>query len=233
VTAHKVAEAALAGVGRKMIEANEMERSRIARDLHDDIGQRMAVLIMELDGASEALPLNLTEWRERLRTLSGAALALSKDIQAISHRLHSSKLDFLGLVSASESLCRELAASRPGLRVDFDADDVPREVPPDVALAVFRVLQEAVNNAAKHAEARRLQVTLEGVADWIHLEVVDDGIGFDPEAAMNGAGMGLVSMRERLTLVAGELFVESRPGAGSTIRARAPIRPDVRLKRSG
>jgi signal transduction histidine kinase len=158
---------------------------------------------------------------------------LSKDIQAISHRLHSSKLDFLGLVSASESLCRELAASRPGLRVDFDADDVPREVPPDVALAVFRVLQEAVNNAAKHAEARRLQVTLEGVADWIHLEVVDDGIGFDPEAAMNGAGMGLVSMRERLTLVAGELFVESRPGAGSTIRARAPIRPDVRLKRSG
>jgi signal transduction histidine kinase len=149
-------------------------------------------------------------------------LELANDIQATSRNLHSSKVDYLGLESASAGFCRELSEQQ-NLEVDFSSDDIPGDIPKDVALCVYRVLQEAVNNAVKHARARRVMVALRDGGGELQLEVVDDGVGFDPDATANGPGLGLISMKERLRVVRGEMFITSRPGAGATIRARVPL----------
>lgn len=212
---------ALRATHARMLGAEEGERIRIARELHDDIGQRMAVLTMELDMLSQRLPVGPAD--PRVRALSRQALELATDIQSISRVLHSSKLDYVGLVPASAALCRELSQQQKHVSVDFRADDIPEEVPKDVAFCVFRVLQEAVNNAMKHSGARRVQVTLWHREGEVRLEIVDDGIGFDPDAAMKGPGLGLISMKERVGLLAGEMVIESRRGAGTTVRARVPL----------
>ncbi len=202
ITTQKVAHAALADLSHKLMNAQETERARLARELHDDIGQRMAVLTMELDGLDLALPLSMTDLRIRIGTLSNRARDLSKDIQAISHSLHSSKLDYLGIVSACAGFCRELSEQQ-SVDIDFSHDGIPDEVPKDLALCIFRVLQEAVTNAVKYSGVDHVTVGLRGVGDEIRLEVVDNGIGFDPAAAIRGPGLGLISMTERLSLVDG------------------------------
>lgn len=207
---------------RKLIEAHEAERTQVAAALHDDIGQRMAILTMALDGLGRDLPLEISDARHRLRELSDQTLALAKEIEALSNHLHPSRLDYLGLAAASASFCREIAARR-GVDIAFSHDGIPDGVPADVALALFRVLQEAVTNAIAHAGVRRLTVMLRGAADEIQLDVVDAGIGFDVDAALSGRGVGLIGMQERARLTGGELLIESRPGAGTSIRARAPI----------
>jgi PAS domain S-box-containing protein len=187
VTSHRIAEEALAGLSHRLIEAHETERARIARELHDDIGQRMAVLTMELDGLHQVLPPSASESRSRLRGVSNRTLDLARDIQAISHSLHSSKLDYLGIASASSGFCRELA-DQQHIDIAFKADAVPDDVPKDVALCLFRVLQEAVNNAVRHAAVSRVDVTLRGRGGELELEVADAGIGFDPHVAIKGHG---------------------------------------------
>src|SRR5262245_11477449 len=157
-----------------LIEAHETERNRVARELHDDIGQRMAVVTMDLDALSQALPLSEGETRTRLRAVSDAAVKLAKDIQALSHRLYPAKLEYLGLVSASSSFCREVS-NRQKIEVSFTHEGISDEVPRDVALTVFRVLQEAVTNAVQHAGVSQVEVTLRGSAGEVHLEVVDAG----------------------------------------------------------
>jgi PAS domain S-box-containing protein len=137
VTSHKMAEAALSSLSQKLIEAHESERSRIARDLHDDVAQRMAVLTIELDRLDQALPLSVTELRTRFKTVSARALDLAKDVQAMSHRLHSSKLEYLGVVAASDAFCRELSEQQH-VEVDFSGEHIPRDLPKDVALCLFR-----------------------------------------------------------------------------------------------
>jgi signal transduction histidine kinase len=156
---------------------------------------------------------------------------LGRDIQAISYRLYSYQLEYLGLAAAAGAMCEE-AARQHAVAIEFSHDDVPDDLPREVALGLFHVLQQAIDNAVQHSGTGSIAVDLRGcpstggcchAADGIQLKVSDDGIGFDAEEAAKGDGVGLIHMRERLTLVNGELLVESRPGAGTTIIARVPI----------
>jgi len=215
-------EERLRHLNRRLMEAYESERARIARQLHDDIAQRMAVLTIELDSLNQALPLSLSELRRRIGALSDRTRALGKDVEAISHGLHSSKLDYLGVVSASADFCRELS-ERQHVEIAFTHDGIPEDVPKDAAICVFRVLQEAVTNAVQHAGVDRVAAVLRGSADEIQLEVVDGGRGFDPDEAMRVRGLGLFSMQERISRVKGDLSIESQSGAGTIVRARVPL----------
>ena len=209
-------------VSRKLIEAHEAERMRVARNLHDDIGQRMAVVTMDLDALARDVPLETTEARDRIRAVSDRTLALAKDIQTLSHGLYPPKLDYLGIVSASAALCRDMS-DRQKVEVAFSHEGIPDGVPIAVALPLFRVLQEAVTNAVTHARADRVTVTLTGTPNEIRLEIVDAGTGFDVDAELKGRGLGLVGMQERARAANGELIIQSRPGAGTSISARVPI----------
>ena len=222
LTSHKAAEDALADFSHRLVEAHESERARIARELHDDIGQRMAVLTIELDGLNQAPPPLAADLPIRIRGLSDYALQLAKDIQALSHQLHSSILDHQGVASASENFCRELSKQQ-GVDIAFSCQNMADDVPQDVALCLFRVLQEAVNNAVKHAGVRQVTVTMCTAGDEIRLEVVDAGVGFDQQAAAKSRGLGLISMQERMRLVDGSFAIESRPSEGTAVRVRAPL----------
>lgn len=225
VTDHKVAQAALSSLSRRLIQAHEEERTWIARELHDDVIQRLSLLTMELESLSR-LPLEEpTERRNRVQKLSRRMAELARDVQGISHRLHSSKLEYLGIASAAEGVCKEMSEQQQ-VEIEFSHADVPDELPQEISLSLFRVLQEALHNAVKHAGVRHFAVALRGTQDDIQLEVVDTGVGFDAEAAMRSHGLGLISMRERLNLVKGEISIESRPGHGTRISARVPFRSE-------
>jgi len=209
-------------VGARLIEAHEAERTRIAGELHDDIGQRMAALTMELDALGQALPLPTDEARTRVRGLGDRTLQLAKDIQALSNRLHPPKLEYLGVASASASFCREVSRQQ-NVDIAFSHDGIPDGVPNRVALSLFRVLQEAVTNAVRHAGVHEVAVTLRGSLEDIRLEIIDAGVGFDRDAVLSGRALGLIGMQERVRMVNGDLVIESRPGAGTSIRARMPL----------
>ena len=209
-------------VGARLIEAHEAERRRIAGELHDDIGQRMAALTMELDALGQALPLPADEARTRVRGLGDRTLQLAKDIQALSNRLHPPKLEYLGVASASASFCREVSRQQ-NVDIAFSHDGIPDGVPNHVALSLFRVLQEAVTNAVRHAGVHEVAVTLRGSLADIRLEIVDAGVGFDRDAVLSGRALGLIGIQERVRMVNGDLVIESRPGAGTSIRARLPL----------
>ena len=215
ITDRKLAEEALASVGHKLIEAHEQERRWIARELHDDIVQRVALVAVEL-GRSDQPGVD-----DRIRQACQLISDLTKDIQALSHRLHSSKLEYLGLVTAAKSFCRELSEQR-NVRIEFKHTDIPSAVPKEISLCLFRVLQEALQNAVRHSGGQDFTVEVRGTQDGIHLMVSDSGIGFDWRHAINGPGLGLISMRERLRLVNGELSIQSEPGCGTTVLARVP-----------
>ena len=224
VTERKLAEEALSTISQKLIEAQEQERSRLARELHDDINQRLALLSIELEQLRDEhqdLPPSL---RGRISELQQQTAQLSMDIQTLSHELHSSKLDYLGVVGAMTSWCREFGA-RQKLEIDFKSHDVPT-APHDISLCLFRVLQEAVHNAAKHSGARRIQVRLAENSGEIHLIVSDLGKGFSVEAARQGRGLGLTSMRERVRLIGGTIVIDSKSLAGTTVHVRVPCAPE-------
>jgi PAS domain S-box-containing protein len=222
ITKRKEAEEALSSINRRLIEAQEQERTRIARELHDDINQRLALLSVELDTSKQnppsstaAVSLVLAGIRERINEISS-------DVQLLSHELHSSQLEYLGIVAATKSFCREFSASQQA-EVDFEHDDIPLSVPYDVSLCVFRVLQEALHNAIKHSKVRHFDVRLSWSGDQLHLTVSDRGVGFATDAVLNKGGLGLVSMRERVRLVNGTISIESKPMGGTTIHVRVPL----------
>jgi PAS domain S-box-containing protein len=221
VTDRKLAEEALASVGRRLIEAQEEERKWIARELHDDIGQRIALVAVELDRCGQQVTNAPTIVRDHIRQASQLVSDVSDDIQAISHRLHSSKLEYLGLATAAKTFCRDLSEQRH-VRIEFKHSDIPATLPKEISLCLFRVLQEALQNAVKHSGAADVSVKVQGTLDGIHLTVSDSGVGFNWRHAVNGRGLGLISMRERLRLVNGELSIQSEPGRGTTILARVP-----------
>jgi PAS domain S-box-containing protein len=223
ITDRKLAEEALASVGRKLIEAHEEERTWISRELHDDIGQRIALLAVQLEQYDHQLPDTAIDMHHYLQYARQGISDLGEDIQAISHRLHSSKLEYLGLVNAAKSFCREVSEQR-NVRIDFKHLDVPAGIPKEISLCLFRVLQEALQNAVKHSAGQNLTVDVYGTEEGISLTVSDSGIGFDWQHAMNSQGLGLISMRERLRLVNGELSIQSAPGSGTIVLARVPIR---------
>jgi signal transduction histidine kinase len=229
VTDRKLAAEALANMGRKLIEAHEEERTRIARELHDDINQRIALLTVELERWNQHLPESAVDIHDHIDHARQRLSEIANDIQALSHRLHSSKLEYLGLAAAANSFCREFSEQQK-VRIEFSHSDVPRTMPREISLCLFRVLQEAVQNAAKHSGARHFNVDLRGSAEGINLTVRDQGAGFDKQSAENARGLGLISMKERLQLVKGELSVKSEPGRGTTISARVPHRPEEHLQ---
>jgi len=222
VTERKTAEEALASVSRRLIEAQEQERTRIARELHDDINQRIAMLSIDLERLEESGSPSGPEHQSRVKGLQKRLLELGSEVQAISHRLHSSKLEYLGLAVASKSFCREVA-ERHKVTIDFAATHVPREVPREVSLCLFRVLQESLNNAIKYSGVQHFEAHLRGISDEIELTVRDNGVGFDVEAAMSSQGLGLISMRERASLVGGTMLIRSKPLGGTEITVRVPL----------
>jgi PAS domain S-box-containing protein len=221
VTERKLAEQALASVSRRLIEAQEKERTRIARELHDDIGQRLALLAIELQQLQQS-PANLSEVRSRMGELRKQTSEIATDVQSMSHGLHSSKLEYLGIAAAMRGFCQEFGEQQK-VEIDFKTHDLPSPLSPDIALGLFRVLQEALHNAAKHSEVRHFAVQLWGMSSEIHLTVSDSGAGFDPEVAKQSRGLGLISMEERLKLLDGTFSIESQPKCGTTIHARVPL----------
>jgi signal transduction histidine kinase len=221
ITRRKQIDEALSEIPRKLIEAQEQERSRIGRELHDDIGQRLALAAIELQELHED-PLILPEVRNRMGELEKQTSEIATDIQSLSHELHSARLEYLGIAAAMRGFCREFGEHQK-VEIDFQTHDLPSPVPPDTALCFFRVLQEALHNSAKYSGVRRFEVRLWGTSDEIHLTVVDSGVGFDREATKERHGLGLISMEERLRLVNGRLSVESQPNRGTTVHACVPF----------
>jgi len=226
VTKRKESEKILSDMTRKLVEAQEQERARIARELHDDINQRLALLAIKLSQLQE----HPTEVTSRLRELREEVDHIAGDVQSLSYDLHSSKLEYLGVVAGIKSWCKDFA-ERQKIEIDFSSG-VHRILPLEVGLTLFRVLQEALHNAIKHSGVKHVEVQLREDYGEIHLVVADLCKGFDPEAALRGRGLGLVSMRERVRLVNGTIAIKSRPMGGTTIHISIPLEPDQTLQRA-
>jgi signal transduction histidine kinase len=205
---------------RRLLVAQEVERRRIARELHDDVNQSLALLTVEIDLLARQPPASDEQLAEQLRDLSARVKDLSSSVHDLSHQLHPAKLEQLGLVAAVRGLGAELYRHH-GLEVTFTHHTVPEAIPEDVGLCLYRIVQEALRNVIKHSGTCFATVELTGAPDGLRLRVGDEGAGFDPAAA-HGGGLGLVSMRERLYLVGGEIEVRSRPGGGTRIDVRVP-----------
>jgi PAS domain S-box-containing protein len=227
VTQRKLAEEVLSTVSQKLIEAQEQERSRIARELHDDINQRLALLSVTLQRLQQDLPSSELQLVGRMREAWQAVMDLANDVQNLSHQLHSPKLELLGLASAAAGFCKELS-DREGVEIEFHSENVPKELTSEVSLPLFRVLQEALQNSVKHSRSRSIQVSLRGAASEVELDVRDSGVGFELEEAIKGRGLGLTSMIERLKMAQGRLFIDSDPQHGTTLHARVPLTPKTK-----
>jgi signal transduction histidine kinase len=203
-------------LGSRLLSAQDLERSRIARELHDDISQQVALLNVDLELLRGAV-------RPDGEGLAGEVLSraqsIARSVHALSHRLHPAKLRLIGLVSALQALQREL--SHADIAIRFTHDEVPPKLPPELTLSLFRIVQEALQNALKYSRAHEVSVHLQGGSDGLALTIVDDGVGFDVDAAW-GKGLGLISMSERLEAIGGTLAVRSTPGAGTRLEAKVP-----------
>jgi PAS domain S-box-containing protein len=227
VTERKRAEETLSNIGRRLIEAHEEERTWIARELHDDINQRLALLTVDL--AQWSRDKSRSNSSERLNHAQQRLTEISKDVQGLSHRLHSSKLEYLGLGKAAKSFCRELS-EKASVEIQFNESEIPSDIPKEVSLCLFRVLQESLQNALKYSGVRCFRVELRGTMESIELSVSDDGKGFDEREAFSHNGLGLISMRERMQMVHGVFDVQSQLGLGTTISARVPLQiPEYRV----
>jgi PAS domain S-box-containing protein len=221
ITERKQAEAALAG--QKSIEAREEEKARIARELHDDISQRVGMLGVHLEILQRSLPTSATDLEQQIGEIYRQIAGLASDIQTLSHGLHSPRLELIGLKAAVTGFCRELS-NRHDLTIDLHVENIPEALPPEVSLCLYRVLQEALQNVVKHSESRSADVSLTAQINTINLTVADSGSGFDPHEAMRGPGLGLTSMKERLKVVGGQLSIQSQRVRGTAIHAVVPLR---------
>ena len=222
ISERKEAEEVISSFGRKLIEAQEVERTRIARELHDDINQRLAMVAVNLKTVKQELSHSEVKVSQRIDQVCAYVSGLESDVQALSHRLHSSKLEYLGLEAAASGFCREISVQQ-NLKIEFHSESVPESLPNDVSLCLFRILQEALHNGIKYSGVREFQVTLKGIWNEVQLIVRDSGIGFDPNNASHFNGLGLISMKERVRLVKGQLSIDSNPQDGTTILARVPL----------
>jgi PAS domain S-box-containing protein len=222
ITASKRAEEALLDLSQRLIGAHEEERALLARELHDDLSQRLAVLAIEAGRAELSLPEGEGPQTEALRTIREGIVRVSEDIHSLAYQLHPSLLEELGLAEALRAEC-EHRGRQCEFEITVDVDPASSDVGKDVALCLFRVAQEALGNAARHARASSVTVTLRRVEGGLLLAVADDGAGFDPDTPSAGRHLGLASMRERTRLVNGTLDVESAPGRGTTVVAWAPM----------
>jgi PAS domain S-box-containing protein len=209
-------------LGGCLIQAQEEERTRIARELRHYI-DRLTLLSIYLDRFQQNPPESVVEVRQEIGEARQQLRNIVSDILDLSHRLYPSKLEYLGLAAAAASFCRELS-ERQKVEIDFHCAGILKEMPKQISLCLYRVLQEALQNAAKHSRSRLFEVLLSVEANEIQLTVRDSGLGFDPAVAMTGRGLGLISMKRRLELVDGEFSIESQPQHGTTIHARVPLK---------
>jgi signal transduction histidine kinase len=217
--------AEMSALSARLLSAQEEERRLLARELHDDLTQRLAALSIEtakLQADCDPLPSFL---QDGLTNLQGHLAKLSEDIHAISRQLHPSILDDLGLSDAIRSECDGFCR-REGIPVEFEEQSVPESLPRDLALCVYRVAQHALKNIAKHADASRVCVALTGASNEVSLEIRDNGVGFDVERSSHKPGMGLVSMEERVRLEGGRFAIHSKPYDGTRVTVGVPIRED-------
>ena len=229
LTDQKLAQEALEKVSGQLIEAQERERRRLAMELHDDICQRLAMLSLKIEKVTKGWSRGQLSVADQLEQIWQQCSNLTVDVQALSHELHPSILDNLGLVTAVKSFCREVA-EQSGVAVEFVGKNIPTSLPPEVALSLFRVVQEAVHNAIKYSGEKHFEVRLQRESEHLELEVSDQGVGFDAKSARNGGGLGLVSMAERIHQVNGTFNIDSQPNAGTRIRARVPLAPKALAK---
>lgn len=219
ITDLKQRDADLHDLAGRLIQAQEDERSRISRDLHDDVGQRISLMSVELDLLAGGLPKS-SEVRLRFSSLLQQMNELAADVHHLSHELHSTKLQHLGLAAALSDLCRHISEQR-GIVIDLNASVLPHTLPPSVAQCLFRISQEGLNNIVKHSTAKKAWVELAERQGIVRLRIRDSGIGFDPTQASRG--IGLASMRERLRIVGGAFAIASRPGEGTEITAEVTV----------
>jgi signal transduction histidine kinase len=209
----------------ELINAEEQERRRIASELHDDFSQRLAVLSLGLENVEEATPASLADVHTRLHDLVRSTSELSTDLHTLSHQLHSSTLESLGLVPAVAALCKEFTANQD-VRIDFTSTEIPRSVPPDTALCIFRIVQEGLRNLRKHSGAEAATVDLKMAGDRLQVTVRDEGCGFNPKGLRENEGLGLRSMEERARSLGGKFEIHSESGKGTSLKARLPVTPD-------
>ena len=226
ITGRKQTEIAMHDLSRRLIRAHEAERARLGRELHDDVTQRLAILAIEAGRIERGADKDLLA--KTLREIREGLVRLSEDIHALSYRLHPALLEDLGLAEALKAEC-ERFSRQESVPAEVVLADLPDDLSADVALCLFRVTQEALRNAARHAKASRVEVSLRvfslrALNDNLQLVVHDDGIGFDPTLQRTRPSLGLASMRERVFLVDGQLHIESTPGQGTTILVTVPLK---------
>jgi PAS domain S-box-containing protein len=223
VTERKIAEEALESLSGRLIEAQDEERKRIAREIHDDYNQRIAMVTLNLEQLGEDVGDSSGETSQKFQELFDRVSELGADLHSLSHRLHSSTLESLGLVAGLEAFCKEFAEQQ-AMQVDFVHENIPRGVPADAALCMFRITQEALRNTKRHSGANRAAVRLEQLDGSLHLSVSDCGRGFNSNRPSAERGIGIRSMEERLRLLGGKFELQSWPMKGTRIDAWLPFR---------
>ena len=206
-----------------LINAQERERSRLASELHDDFSQRLALLALGLETAAEAIEISPQEAQRQLHELLNAASEMGADLHTLSHRLHSSTLESLGLVAAVTAFCKEFGAQH-GVKINFTSDGAPRSVEGDTGLCVFRIVQESLRNVKKHSGASDARVDLGVSGNKLTLAVEDLGCGFDLAQLHTKEGLGIRSMEERARVLGGEFKIHSAPGKGTAVKVWVPLR---------
>jgi len=222
ITERRQAEEELAKMGGRLIHAHEEERTRIAWEIHEDVCQKLAVLGLELEALGAAPVQSRPEIRKHISKLRKCLLGISEDLRTLSHDLHPPILDLLPLSVALRSLCKEIGG-RHSVKIDFTEKDVPSPLSQEICVCLFRIVQEALRNGVKHSEARNFQVQLSGTAGAVQLSIRDAGVGFEPKSVTSRGGLGLISMRERITLVNGSIAIRSKPQGGTEIVCSIPV----------
>ena len=222
-TEQRVTEETLVDLSGRLINAQEEERNRLARELHDNLSQQMALLAIEIEQLTQLPSHPGDAVSAGLRDLLDKVQELSSEIHRMSYALHPSNLDRLGLAAATLSLCRE-ASSHQSLQVQCAFENIPDSLPRDVALCLYRVIQESLQNIIKHSGACTATVELHGSPSEIRLRITDEGVGFEPESGGRKLGLGLLSMRERLRFVGGTISIDSRLLHGTQINVVVPLR---------
>jgi signal transduction histidine kinase len=205
-----------------LLTAQEEERRRLSRELHDDLNQKLAMLAVDLESLEQHLPLSPQAIRAQLGSLKCRVVELSDDLRRMASQLHPSVLEHLGLVVALKSYCEELS-KRERIEARLTHHNVPTQLPLDTALCLYRVVQEGLRNVARHSSSPSVTVSLTATRGSIRLSITDLGVGFDPLSVKSRGGLGLISMEERVRLVRGHFAVHSQPGRGVRIEVRVPL----------
>lgn len=213
---------------RELITAQEKELTHIARELHDNLCQRLVLLSLKIEKAAKTCADGQQKVQQELTEIWRQCADLAGDVQALSHQLHPSILDHLGLVMAVTSFCRQMS-EQSGATVKFVHKNVPPNLPQEVSLSLFRVVQEALHNSVKYSGGDWFCVSLQVKSGMIELEVRDWGKGFDVASPASKSGLGLVSMRERIQLLNGTFRIESEPNGGTHIHARVPLGKELKV----